>query len=149
MTTAMVPGDLHSNTRRSISGRFVVGTLFALGIAAGIGVYVFWTLHFAPYVPLQKALAVEFDSVRPRVEGGRHGGGPLVLRVVLHVKQPPQPNDVELQKTAARVQELAVTHLDLKPYEILELYFVHMPAGGRPSRVELRYKLKDGRFEAK
>lgn len=130
-----------ATTNRSISGRFVVLALFVLGIAAGIAVYIFWTMHFAPFIPLQRALSDEFESVRPRVEGGRHRGGPAILRVVLHVKEAPQPDDPELETAAARVRQLAATHLDLSRYSELELYFVHMPPGGRPSRVEKRYSL--------
>jgi hypothetical protein len=142
MATAVGEGPVTSG-RRAISGRFVVAALFGLGIASGIGVYIFWMMHFAPYVPLQKALAVEFDSVRPRVEGGRHRGGPPLLRVVLHVKQAPEPDDPDLKIMAARVRELAATHIDLRAYSRLELYFVHMPPGGRPSRVEMLFPLNE------
>lgn len=124
-----------------VSGRWVVLSLGLLGLASAIGVYIFWTLHFAPFVPLQQALAVEFDSVRPRVEGGRHRGGPAVLRVVLHVKSPPVQDDPALVKMADRVLELAGEKLDLARYNELELFFVHMPPGGRPSRVEIRRDL--------
>lgn len=138
--TIMQLESAHSN--RFISGRFVVFALFGLGIAAGIAVYIFWTMHFAPYIPLQRALADEFESVRPRVEGGRHQGGPPILRVVLHVKEAPRPDDPKLEADATRVRELAATHLDLSRYSEIELYFVHMPPGGRPSRVEKRYSLQ-------
>jgi hypothetical protein len=128
---------------RPFSGRTVVLGLLLLGIASSLAVYVFWKMHFEPFIPLQKALAAELKMMRPRVEGGRLGSAPPQLRVILHVDFPPEEGDPRIEKMSARARELIRLHQDLTGYSIVELFFVHMPKQGPPSRIREEYPAAD------
>lgn len=124
---------------RPVSGRNVVLGLMLLGMLSSGAVYVFWKLHFEPFVPLQKALAAELKTMRPRVEGGRLGDRPPQLRVILHVDFSPTEGDSRIMAMSARARELIRRHQDLSGYSMVELFFVHMPKQGPPSRIREEY----------
>src|SRR5215467_4498995 len=82
---------------QTIPGRWVVIALLGFGVAATGTLWVYSKMQLAPFVPLLKALRVEFPESKARVEGGRHKREAPLLRVVMQVEfiavethQPPQ-----------------------------------------------------------
>jgi len=126
-------------TERTIPGRWIVIGMFAFGIAATAGLWIYWKLHLAPFYPLQKALAEEFPKSLPRVEGGRHKKSPPILRIVLQVTFTPNKDDSRVRDMHERIVAVARQHHDLSQYETLEVYLVH-PV---PEREAERLKLED------
>jgi hypothetical protein len=130
---------------RTISGRWVVLTMFAFGIVATGGIWVYWKLHMAPFLPLQKALAAEFPKSSPRVDGGwtksEFKKAPPTLRVVLRVPYPPEERDIRVPATIERVIALARAHLDFTTYETLEIYLVHYVPERAPQQYEFKRKM--------
>jgi hypothetical protein len=132
---------------RTVPGRWIVLTMFAFGIAATGGIWVYWKLHLAPFMPLQKALAAEFPKSSPRVDGGWSGKefqqGPPRLRIVLRVPYPPLEQDARVSATIDRVVELARAHLDFTKYETLEIYLVHYAPERAPQQFEFKARIRD------
>jgi hypothetical protein len=132
---------------RTVSGRWIVLTVFAFGIAATGGIWVYWKLHLAPFMPLQKALAAEFPQSSPRVDGGWSGKefqqGPPRLRIVLRVPYPPLEQDARVPATLDRVIALARESLNLDHYETLEIYLVHYAPERAPRQFEFRARIRD------
>ena len=97
MSPLEVRSSQHRITRRGISGKVIVGSMFFMGICATTFLYTFWTLHLMPFMPLQEAIVKEFPGSAPRVDGGRkklHKGTPNVLRIVLKSEVDPSGNAV-------------------------------------------------------
>jgi hypothetical protein len=140
-STASVPPP------RTVSGRWIVLTVFAFGIAATGGIWVYWKLHLAPYMPLQKALAAEFPKSSPRVDGGWSGKeyqeGPPRLRIVLRVPYPPLEQDTRVPATIERVIALARAHLDFEQYETLEIYLVNYAPERATRQFEFKSRIRD------
>ena len=57
-------------TEKTISGSRLVIAMFGMAIVATGLLWFYWDLHLMPYMPLQEALAEEFEDSSPRVEGG-------------------------------------------------------------------------------
>jgi hypothetical protein len=127
---------------RTVPGRWIVLGMFALGIAASGGIWVYWKLHLAPFLPLQKALAAEFEKSTPRVDGGWTKGkfeqGLPTLRIVVNVPYPPDDGDARVASAIGRVIALAREHVDLAGYETLEIHLVHYA----PERAPRQYEFK-------
>lgn len=136
-----------SRRPRTISGRWVVLTMFAFGIVATAGIWVYWKLHLAPFLPLQKALAAEFPRSSPRVDGGWKKGEfktvPPTLRIVLRIPYSPDERDVRVGATIERVIALARQHLDFTAYENLEIFLVNYVPEKAPQQYEFRRKISD------
>jgi hypothetical protein len=136
-----------SRPSRKISGRWVVLSMFAFGIVATTGIWVYWKLHLAPFMPLQKALADEFPKSSPRVDGGWKKGefktAPPTLRIVLRVPYLPDERDVRVPATIDRVTTLARTHLDFTKYETLEIFLVNYVPEKTPQQYEFRRKISE------
>lgn len=132
---------------RTVSGRLVVGILFAFGIAATAGIWTYWKLHMAPFMPLQKALAAEFEKCTPRVDGGWTKSDdkktPPTLRIILRLPYPPDERDVRIPATIERIIALAREHIDLATYDALEIYLVHYPPEKAPQQYEFKRKIRD------
>lgn len=113
---------------RTISGRAVVIGMF-LFAGSGIAVLQFyWDRHLEPFMPLQKAIAEEFDNSSPRVDGGQRKmskSTPRVLRVVMRVPfDPEDPENKEVVRTRiSAVAKLAVKHASLGEYGIFTTHF--------------------------
>ncbi|MCA9050952.1 MAG: hypothetical protein KDA89_19580 [Planctomycetaceae bacterium] len=114
---------------RTVSGTRIVLSLFAFGILATSGLWIYWHLHLTPFMPLQEALANEFENCSPRVDGGRrksHRETPNILRVVMRVPFDPTPDSPEthsvIQSRLQKTRELAAQHTDLDSYDTLELH---------------------------
>ena len=78
--------DITSPDDGTISGRYVVISMFALAFVLIGALYTYWNLHLMPFMPLQEALAAKFEESSPRVDGGRrkmHKGTPNILRVAV------------------------------------------------------------------
>lgn len=123
--------------------------MFAFGIVATGGIWVYWKLHLAPFMPLQKALAAEFDTrshkSSPRVDGGwtksQFKQSPPTLRIVLRVPFDPEEGDDRVPQTIDRVIALARSHADLGQYETLEIYLVHYAPERSPRQYEFKRKV--------
>lgn len=116
-------------TRRGISGRVVVASMFFMGICATTFLYTYWTFHLMPFMPLQEAIVQEFPGSAPRVDGGRkklHKGTPNVLRIVLKSEVDPtseKPEDVAfLKNLRERVTELSREKVPLPDLDEIELH---------------------------
>ncbi len=111
-----------------LSGRAVVLGLLLFGLTLTGLLWIYWTLHTAPFRPLQDALAREFPGSLPRVEGGQrkiHKGTPRILRATLRV-------DFDLTKDSKRgdqvldqVQKLAARYVDLSSYDEISVFLYH------------------------
>jgi hypothetical protein len=114
-----------TTTNRTLSGRWVVVVLIAFGMLATGGMWVYWKLHVAPFLPLQQALADEFDDSSPRVEGGQrkiHKGTPRILRITLKVDFDPAADAQRADAFADRVVRFTRGVYDLTAYEVLEVH---------------------------
>lgn len=147
MNEKTVVADTSLRAPRPPRGRWVVLAMFAFGIVATGGIWVYWKLHLAPFLPLQKALAAEFPKSSPRVDGGWKKGefqvGPPTLRIVLRVPYAPAERDVRVPATIERVVALAREELELARYETLEIYLVHYAPEKAPQQYEYRRRISE------
>ena len=110
---------------RELSGRWVVVGMFAFGLAAAGILWIYSVRHAAPFLPLQRALAQEFDNSAPKVEGGQrkiHKQTPKVLRIVMKVGFDPTDESERAKSFANRVTTFIHKHHDLNGYELLEIH---------------------------
>lgn len=124
-----------------VSGKWVVMGMFLFAILCTTALWTYSRLHNAPFIPLRRALATEIGrDYQPRVEGGRHKGGPMTLRVVLLVDFDPTATDAETVERVRRLDEqiiaLARQHQRLEDYEIFEINLVHPVPEGEAQRRE-------------
>jgi hypothetical protein len=136
-----------SRPPRTISGRWVVLSMFAFGIVATAGIWVYWKLHLAPFMPLQKALVAEFPKSSPRVDGGwtknEFKTVPPTLRIVLRVPYPPDERDVRVPATIERVIALAREYVDFAKYEMLEIFLVNYVPEKAPIQHTFKGKISE------
>ncbi len=79
-------------TERTISGRWLVIGMFAMGITLTGLLYAYSTLHLGPFRPLQDAIAQEFPGSAPRIDGGKkkpHKNTPTILRILVKTEVDP------------------------------------------------------------
>lgn len=121
-------------TEKTISGSRLVIAMFGMAIVATGLLWFYWDLHLMPYMPLQEALAEEFEDSSPRVEGGQrkmHKGTPLILRVVMRVPFDPTAADgqtqQEIERRILRTRELATKYSDIENFETLEVHLYFQP----------------------
>src|SRR5580658_10351763 len=108
-----------------VSGRGVVLAMFAFGITATAGLWMYWSMHTGPFRPLQDALAKEFPGSVPRVDGGQRKmrkGRPTILRAVLRVDFDPVTETAKGEQILDRVERLSRQHIDLSGYDVLDVY---------------------------
>jgi hypothetical protein len=129
------------------SGRWIVLGMIAFGTVATAGIWVYWKLHLAPFLPLQEALVTEFPQSSPRVDGGwtksEFKKSPPTLRLVLRVPYSPDEEDPRVDATIHRVIALAREHIDLTSYETLEIYLVNYTPEKAPRQFEFKSKVRD------
>lgn len=133
-----------SPQQTSISGPLVVVAMFLFAGLAVVLLQVYWNKHIEPFMPLQLALAEEFENSSPRVEGGQRKpskGTPMVLRITMRVLFDPQAEEeqaaVQQQiKGVAAVarRELESEELQFDDYEILSLHLFQENPGGPMKR---------------
>ena len=112
-----------------ISGRKVVVAMFAFGICATTLLYVYWTLHLMPFMPLQEAIVAEFPDSAPRVDGGQkkmHRNTPTILRIVMKTRVDPTALDEEsteaISAICQRIAELSKQKVQLPNLDFIELH---------------------------
>jgi hypothetical protein len=111
---------------RELSGTAVVIGLFLLGLVAVVVMFVYWDLHTRPFRPLTEAVGREFQNSLPKVEGGRHKGGPMTLRISLRVPFTPNAMSPDAHRVVNRLVELARQHAPLEQYEVFEVHLVEL-----------------------
>lgn len=108
-----------------ISGRTLVLSLLALGIAATVLLYVYWEQQTRPFRPLREAIGREFRHSRPNVEGGRpKGRGLWTLRISMSVDFPPGEDTARATEVYNRVMEIARKYHDLDQVEQVEVNLI-------------------------
>ena len=136
----------------TISGRAVVIAMFALAITATGILWAYWNLHLMPFMPLQEALAEEYEESSPRVDGGRrktHKGTPLILRVVMRVPFDPNSSAADVQdlieERLTRTQEMAAKlTVDFESYEVLQVHLYQEEKEGQMSQKTFERELLAG-----
>src|SRR5262249_19637873 len=128
---------------REIPGRYVVLGLLAFGMLSTAGIWTYWKLHLAPFMPLQKALVQAYPGSSPRVEGGRTKTSQRILRIVLTIEFPPEEGDPRVQEMIERIVAIAREHLNFADYEDLEIFLVHRPPEKSPQQYEYRRSLRE------
>ena len=90
---------------RTISGRWMVIGMFAMGITATSLLYAYSTLHLGPFRPLQDAIVAEFPGSAPRVDGGKKrldDDTPTILRILMKTEiDPLSESEDSLQEMSA------------------------------------------------
>lgn len=114
---------------RTLRGRTVVLGMLAFGVLMVFAMWLYWEMYTRPFRPLQNAINAEFPGSSPRVVGGRNkshrDGSPPLLRIIIGVDFDPETADEQLlQKHVDRLRVLAGQHLDLAPYELLEIHLI-------------------------
>jgi hypothetical protein len=131
-------------------GRWIVIGMLLFGVALTATDWVYWKLHVAPFLPLQKLLAENYDGSRPRVEGGQrkmHKGTPKILRVTMKLKFDPAAKDGK-RRVDEFSRELAAfvarNYPELADYEILELnlYWPKPETELKPLEVQREFPVK-------
>jgi len=112
-----------------ISGSKLVAAMFAMAITATSILWFYWDLHLQPFMPLQEAIASEYEKSSPRVDGGQrksHKGTPRVRRVVIRVPFDPNSDDGDVQSEVegriSRIRELAAKYASIEDYELLDVH---------------------------
>jgi hypothetical protein len=106
------------------SGTKLVIVLIVFGTAATSVLWIYSYTRFAPYRPLQEAVAAEALGGRVTVEGGRYKRGPNTLRVIVILNRPLAEDDAEAERLMNRIDELAHHHVDLSQFDKFETYLV-------------------------
>lgn len=137
--------EMKSAAPRTVSGRWVVMSMFILGVIGGAICVTYAIWHNAPFIELKKALAAEFPQSVPQVEGGRHKGSPMTLRIVVNVDFHPgeEANAAQADAAIQRIVELARQHHDLSPYEILRIHLVKRRPQETTSRKTVDFRVAD------
>jgi hypothetical protein len=112
-----------------VRGRHVVLGMLGFGVLMVFSLWLYWEMYTRPFRPLQTAINAEFPGSSPRVVGGRHkshrDGSPPLLRIIIRVDFDPKTADEQvLQQHVNRLHALAEQHLDLSPYEVLEIHLI-------------------------
>lgn len=127
----------------NVPGRYIVLAMLAFGVLSTAGIWTYWKLHLAPYLPLQRALIQAYPASSPRVEGGRHKDSPQILRLVLTIEFPPDEGDPRVHEMVRRILSIARKHLDFRQYDELEVYLVYRPPERSPQQYEYKRKMSD------
>ncbi|MDA1229479.1 MAG: hypothetical protein O2856_01770 [Planctomycetota bacterium] len=114
---------------RTISGRWLVVGMFAMGITATSLLYAYSTLHLGPFRSFQDAIVREFPGSSPRVDGGKKRPSqntPTILRILMRSEIDPLADDEEsARKMLAlrkRIAELALENVALPDLAFIELH---------------------------
>lgn len=124
------PQNAAANRRETgLPGRWLVAAMFAFAITATSILYIYWKMHVGPFLPLQKALAAQFDDSRPLVEGGQrkmHRNTPRILRITMKVDFDPTVDEKQAEAFADRVVAFTRAHYAaLSAYEVLEIHLFY------------------------
>lgn len=113
---------------KTVSGTAVVVGMFVFGIMATSLIWWYWNKHIEPYMPLQLALAQQFDNSSPRVEGGQrkiHKTTPKVLRITMRSPYDPtnEESNPQVETDLRQIVDVANEHLDMSTFSLLEVHF--------------------------
>lgn len=81
---------------RTVSGKGVVIGMLTFGVLTTTLLFVYWTMHTAPFRDIQEAIAQDFPGSKPRVDGGQrkqHKQTEFQLRVTMQAPFDPT-NDI-------------------------------------------------------
>jgi hypothetical protein len=109
-----------------ISGKWIVTGMFSFAVTIISVLWIYTVSHRAPFRPLQRALAQEFEGSVPKVEGGQrkiHKSSSKILRIVMKVTFDPSAEREEAERFAERVIAFSRKHHDISRYDILEIHF--------------------------
>lgn len=120
-----------TDTPREFSGAKVIVGLFVFAFLMSCALWVYWSLHTGPFLPLQRAIFRAFPKSYPHVEGGQrrmHKNSPKTLRVTMRVAFDPESADEKPQVEAVFEQlvELAKQNIAFANYELFEVHLVLM-----------------------
>ncbi len=102
---SMAPESEDNATQhRTVSGKLVVGLMFAFGLLMIGTLYVYWYFHTGPFRPLQEAIARAIPKSSPRVIGGKHKshqpGSKNRLRIIVQVAYDPRSEEHASERNA-------------------------------------------------
>ena len=136
---------------RMVSGRWIVISLFGFGLLLTSLIRLYSKLHLEPFMPLQLALAEEFEDSSPRVEGGQrrmHKDSPRLLRVTMRVAFDPTVDDQktlnEVNERLDRITAISSQHLQIADYDTLEVHFYQPNPEGELKQQSFSRELEDG-----
>ncbi len=145
------PETTTPTTTRTISGRWLVIGMFAMGITATGLLFAFSTLHLGPFKPLQEAIVREFPGSAPRVDGGKKRmqlDTPTILRILMKTEiDPLSESDESVRAMMAmrkRIAELAVEKVTLPDLAIIELHVYKLVQEDQILKRSYRLDLKSG-----
>jgi hypothetical protein len=112
----------------TVSGKAVVVGMFVFGVMTTSLIWFYWNKHIEPFMPLQMALAGEFDNSSPRVEGGQrkiHKTTPKLLRVTMRSPYDPTAEEFNerIEVDLRKIADIASDYLDLSSFDLLEVHF--------------------------
>jgi len=136
---------------RTISGRWMVIGMFALGITATGLLYAYSTLHLGPFKPLQEAIVKEFPGSSPRVDGGKKRmqlDTPTILRILMKSEIDPLSDSDEsigaMLALRKRVAVLALENVPLPDLAMIELHVYKLVQEEQILKRSYRLDLKTG-----
>ncbi len=136
---------------RTISGRWLVIGMFAMGITATGLLYAYSTLHLGPFKPLQEAIVREFPGSSPRVDGGKKRmqlDTPTILRILIKSEIDPLSADEhsvrEMRALRKRIAELTLEKVPLPDLAIIELHVYKLVQEEQILKRSYRLDLKSG-----
>jgi len=139
------------SVERTISGRWLVIGMFAMGITATSLLYVYSSLHLGPFRPLQDAIVAEFPGSAPRVDGGRkrlNEDSPTILRILMKTEiDPDSDSEDSLRKMNTlrkRIAELVLNKTPLPDIGIIELRVYKLLQEDKTLARSFRLNLRSG-----
>lgn len=127
--------------RPGIPGHYVVLGMLATGLLATATIFIYWELHTRPFRPLTEAIGREWRHSLPKVEGGRHKGGPMTLRIAMRVPFSPDETTAETQRVVNRMVELAHDHSDWSRFEVLQIHLLQLAPERIAKEAVLRFEM--------
>lgn len=121
-------------TPKGIPGQYVVIGILIFAVVLVGGIYLYWAEHTRKFRPLTFAIGREFKNSLPKIEGGRHKGGPNTLRIVMKVFFDLEGDEAQYQELVKTVATRASQFLTLAEYDQFELH-VFQP---RPEKEEIK-----------
>lgn len=137
----------------TISGSKVVICMFLLGIVATAALWVYWTKHLEPFMPLQTALNDTFKDAGARVEGGQrklHKGTPRVLSIRMRVAFDPniEENEQQVQDVVDTCQTLSYEHVPDMQFDEMVVLMYHQVKEQGASQRKVKATLNDSASDA-
>ena len=146
-----VPETTTPTAPKTISGRWLVIGMFAMGITATGLLYIYSTLHLGPFKPLQEAIVLEFPGSSPRVDGGKkrmHLDTPTILRILMKsnmdLLSETEESLLEIRNTRIRIAELALENVTLPDLAIIELHLYKLLQEDQILKRSYRLDLESG-----